>query len=80
MDAVSLGLTPGKVLGAEDLSEMFGLDMAQSASPEPSKPKRAKKAAPAPEAKAKPRKKTTSKKPVKRTASLKKPRRRLRDA
>jgi uncharacterized Zn finger protein len=57
----------GKRLGGEDLSAMFGLDMAQSASLEagpakrkPAKPKRAEKAAVAPEGKTKSKKKAAS--------------------
>jgi uncharacterized Zn finger protein len=61
------GAAAGKRLGGEDLSEIFGLDMAQSASPEagpakrkPAKPKPAKKAAAPPEAKGRPKKKAAS--------------------
>jgi len=57
----------GKRLGGEDLSAMFGLDMAQSATADagvagrkPAKKKRAEKAAAAPKGKAKPKKKTAS--------------------
>jgi uncharacterized Zn finger protein len=57
----------GKRLGGEDLSAMFGLDMAQSASLEagpakrkPAKPKRAEKTAVAPEGKTKSKKKAAS--------------------
>jgi uncharacterized Zn finger protein len=56
------GPAAGKVLGGDDLAAMFGLDMAQSASPDaglagqkPAKAKSTKKAA-APKAKGKPRK------------------------
>jgi uncharacterized Zn finger protein len=56
-----------KRLGGEDLSAMFGLDMAQSASLEavpakrkPAKPKRAEKAAVAPKGKARSKEKATS--------------------
>jgi len=55
-------LAPSKRLGSTDLSEIFGLDMAQSASPgarvgvrKPAKPKRAEKGAAAPKGKRKPR-------------------------
>jgi uncharacterized Zn finger protein len=61
------GLAAGKVLGGEDLSELFGLDMAGGAVPEAglaerktAKPKRAKKAARAPAGKRKPAKKAAS--------------------
>jgi len=57
----------GKRLGGEDLSAMFGLDMAQSATADagvagrkPAKKKRAEKAAAAPKGKGKPKKKTAS--------------------
>jgi uncharacterized Zn finger protein len=57
----------GKRLGGEDLSAMFGLDMAQSATADAgvagrksAKKKRAEKAAAAPKGKAKPKKKTAS--------------------
>jgi uncharacterized Zn finger protein len=57
----------GKRLGSEDLSAMFGLDMAQSATADagvagrkPAKKKRAEKAAAAPKGKGKPKKKTAS--------------------
>src|ERR1035437_9674920 len=56
-----------KRLGGEDLSAMFGLDMAQSATadagaagPKPAKKRRAEKAAAAPKGKGKPKKKTAS--------------------
>jgi uncharacterized Zn finger protein len=75
------GPAAGKLLGGEDLSAIFGLDMAQSTGPEaglagrkPAKPKRAEKAAPAPAAKGKPRKKAVSKQSPK-PASARKPRR-----
>ena len=71
----------GKVLGSEDLSEMFGLDMAQSASPgvelaehKAAKPKRAKKSPTLPGAKAKPRKQAASKKRGTGRASVRKAR------
>jgi uncharacterized Zn finger protein len=58
----------GKRLGSEDLSAMFGLDMAQSAEadagaagPKPAKKKRAKKAVAVPEGKVKPKKKVATK-------------------
>jgi len=54
------GPASGRLLGGEDLSELFGLDMAQSASPETrlaepkgSKPKRRKQAASTPRRKRK---------------------------
>jgi uncharacterized Zn finger protein len=57
----------GKRLGSEDLSAMFGLDMAQSATADagvagrkPAKKKRAEKAVAAPKGKGKPKKKTAS--------------------
>ena len=57
----------GKRLGGEDLSAMFGLDMAQSATADagvagrkPAKKKRAEKAAAAPKGKGKPKKKTAA--------------------
>ena len=60
------GPATGKVLGSEDLSEIFGLDMAQSASPDaglaehqPAKAKGVKKVAP--KGKGKPRKPVASK-------------------
>jgi uncharacterized Zn finger protein len=76
------GPAAGKLLGGEDLSEVFGLDMAQSAGPgaglaqrKPAKPKRAKKAAAAPKGKRKPRKQAASKPRRKRPAGARKPRR-----
>lgn len=76
------GPAAGKLLGGEDLAEIFGLDMAQSASPDaglvghkPAKPKRAKKAAPAPEGKRKPRKRAASTERRKRPAGARKSRR-----
>ena len=71
------GPASGKLLQGADLSGIFGLDIAQSASAElatskPAKPKRAGKAAAAPEPKPKPkpkpRKKAAAKKPPKRRA------------
>lgn len=57
----------GKRLASQDLAEMFGLDMAQSASPEagrkPAKAKPAKRAAVAPKGKPKLKKKAASKAP-----------------
>jgi uncharacterized Zn finger protein len=64
----------GKLLGGENLSEMFGLDLARSATPAAAKPKRAKKAA-APHEKRKPREKAVAKKRRKRAAGARKPRR-----
>lgn len=68
------GPAAGKLLGSEDLSEMFGLDMAQSASPgaepaapKPATPRRAEKAAAAPAGKRKPRKRAASKRRRKRS-------------
>ena len=76
------GPAAGKLLGGEDLSQIFGLDMAQSASPEaglaepkPAKPKRAKKAAPVPEGKRKPRKQAAPTERRKRPAGARKSRR-----
>jgi uncharacterized Zn finger protein len=70
------GPAAGKLLGGEDLSEMFGLDMAQNASPgagadrrKPAKAKRAKKTATAPERSA------VATKSRKRAAGVRKPRR-----
>src|ERR1039457_2527220 len=61
------GPAASKLLGGEDLSAMFGLDMVQSASAgagsaerKPAKPKRAAKAAAAPEGESKPRKQAAS--------------------
>jgi len=67
------GPAAGKRLEGKDLSEVFGLDMAQSAGAglakgKPAKPKRAGKAAAAPKPKPKPRKKAASTKPRKRPA------------
>jgi len=69
----------GKILGGEDLGAVFGLDMAQSATPgaglegrKPAKPKRAKKTVAAPEAKPKPRKQAAAKRG--RKAGARKPR------
>lgn len=66
------GPADSKRLGGEDLSEMFGLDMAQSASADaglarrkPAKPKSVKKAAAPPKGKKKPRKQTATAKPRK---------------
>jgi uncharacterized Zn finger protein len=79
----------GKVLDGENLSEIFGLDMAQSASPgagpvgrKPAKPKPTKKvrtakkktAAVAPEGKRKPRQPAASTRPPKRKPVARKPR------
>ncbi len=79
----------GKVLGGENLSEIFGLDMAPSASPgagpagrKPAKPKPTKKArtakkktaAVAPEGKRKPRQPAASTPPPKRKPVAQKPR------
>jgi uncharacterized Zn finger protein len=73
------GPAASKLLGREDLSEVFGLDMAQSAGPDavsaehkPAKPKRAEKTAAAPEGKRKPRKQAASKQRRKRAAGLRK--------
>jgi uncharacterized Zn finger protein len=69
------GPVAGKVLGGEDLSKIFGLDMAESASPgaklagrKPAKPKSARKAAAAPVGKRKPRKQAPATKRQKRPA------------
>jgi len=67
------GPAAAKLLGAEDLAGVFGIDMAQSATPagrKPVKPKRAKKAAAPPKGKRKPRKPA-----AKRPAAVRKPRR-----
>jgi len=76
------GPAAGKVLGGEDLSAIFGLDMAQSAGPEaglagdkPAKTKRVKIAAPAPQEKRKPPKKAAAKRARKQTPVARKPRR-----
>src|ERR1035437_3504814 len=76
------GPAAGKLLGGEDLSEIFGLDMAQGVSPgagpakrKPAKPKGAKKKAAAPEGKRKPRKQAASTQPRKRSVGARKPRR-----
>ncbi|MEK7404781.1 MAG: SWIM zinc finger family protein [Acidobacteriota bacterium] len=73
------GPAAGKLLGGEDLAEIFGLDMAQSASPgaglaerKPAKPKRAEKAAAAPGGKRKPRKQAASTRRQKRSAGARK--------
>src|ERR1017187_2446394 len=73
------GPAAGKLLGGEDLAEIFGLDMAQNASPDPAsaerkpaKPKRAAKAAAAPEGKSKPRKQAASTQRPKRPAGARK--------
>jgi uncharacterized Zn finger protein len=70
------GPAAGKLLGGEDLSEIFGLDMAQNASPgtgadrrKPAKAKRAKKTAGAPKRSA------VATKSRKRAAGVRKPRR-----
>jgi uncharacterized Zn finger protein len=75
------GPASGKVLESEDLSGIFGLDMAQSASagaelaePKPAKAKRVRKAAAAPKGKRKPRKQAASPAPRKRPAVARKPR------
>ena len=67
------GPAAGKRLEGKDLSEVFGLDMAQSAGAglakgKPAKPKRAGKAAAAPKPKPKPRKKAAAPAPRKRPA------------
>jgi uncharacterized Zn finger protein len=68
------GPAAGKLLADEDLSAIFGLDMAQSAGPEaeekPAKRKGAKKTVP--EGKSKPRKKATAKKGAKRSTGARK--------
>jgi len=75
------GPAAGKLLGGEDLSAIFGLDMAQSAGPEalagdkPARTKRAKAAAPAPEGKPKPQTKAAAKQVRKQAALARKPRR-----
>ena len=71
------GPAAGKLLGGEDLSAIFGLDMAQSEPPEsqPEKPKRAKKTPAAPKGKPKPRKKAAATQRRKRAAGVRKPRR-----
>jgi uncharacterized Zn finger protein len=72
----------GKLLGGEDLSAIFGLDMAESAIPSaapagarPAKPKRTEKAAAAPAEKGKPRKKAVAKKGKKKPVGTRKARR-----
>jgi uncharacterized Zn finger protein len=72
---VKKGPAAGKLLGGEDLSAIFGLDMAQGVSPDaklaapkPAKPKRAAKAATAPKAKRKLRKQPAAMKRRKRPA------------
>jgi uncharacterized Zn finger protein len=65
------GPASGKRLAGEDLSAIFGLDMAQSAAPD-EKPKRAAKAAP-PEGKTKGREPAPPGKPPKRRAGTRKP-------
>ena len=61
------GPAAGKMLESDDLSAMFGLDMAQTTTPTttpaPARPKPTKKAAAHPRKKAKPRKKAAAKKP-----------------
>ena len=57
------GPAAGKMLESDDLSAMFGLDMAQTTTPAPAKPKPTKKASAPPRKKAKPRKKAAAKKP-----------------
>jgi uncharacterized Zn finger protein len=76
------GAAAGKVLGGEDLSEMFGLDMAQDASPserlagdKPAKTKPVRKTAAALAKKRKPIKKAASKKGRKRVSAARKSRR-----
>ena len=76
------GPAAGKLLGGEDLSEIFGLDMVHSASSgggpagrKPTKPKRVKKTAAAPGGKRKPQKKAASARRPKRPAGAGKPRR-----
>jgi uncharacterized Zn finger protein len=73
------GPAAGKLLGGEDLAGIFGLDLAQGASPDegsaerkPAKPKRAKKAAAASEGERKPRKQAASTQRGKRSASARK--------
>jgi uncharacterized Zn finger protein len=75
------GPAAGKLLGGEDLSEMFGLDMAQSVEPEaglaggkPAKAKRATKAPAAAAGKRKPPKTAARKQTPKRTPGARKPR------
>jgi uncharacterized Zn finger protein len=75
------GPAAGKLLGGEDLAGIFGLDMAQGASPDeglaerkPAKPKRAQKAAAAPVAKGKPRKQAASTERRKRPAGARRSR------
>jgi uncharacterized Zn finger protein len=58
----------GRMLETEDLSAMFGLDMAQTSTATPSKPTPTKKAPAAPKKKAKPRKKAAAKKPKVKSA------------
>jgi uncharacterized Zn finger protein len=62
------GPAAGKLLGGEDLAEMFGLDMAQSEEP-------TGRAAAKPKGKPKPKKKAASKKGRKRPVRARKPRR-----
>jgi uncharacterized Zn finger protein len=76
------GPAAGKLLEGEDLAGVFGLDMAQGASPDeglaerkPAKPKRAKKAAAVPVAKGKPRKQAASTERRKRSTGTPKSRR-----
>jgi uncharacterized Zn finger protein len=72
----------GKRLGGEDLSALFGLDMAQGATADagvagkkPAKKERAKKAVAAPKGKGKPKKKAAATKRAKPAADVRKPRR-----
>jgi uncharacterized Zn finger protein len=57
------GPAAGRMLETEDLSAMFGLDMAQTSTPAPAKPKPTKKAAAPSTKKAKPPKKVAAQKP-----------------
>jgi uncharacterized Zn finger protein len=70
----------GKLLEGKDLSEVFGIDMAQSAGaglakPKPAKSRPAGTAAAAPKGKRKPQKRAASTGPRKRPAGVRKPRR-----
>ena len=76
------GPAAGKLLGGEDLSAIFGLDMAQSAEPEtglagdkPAKTKRPREPAPAPAGKREPPKRAATKQVGKRAPVARKPRR-----
>ena len=75
------GPAASKLLGGDDLSEIFGLEMAQSASPDPeltkhkvAKPKLAEKMPAAPEGKRKPRKQAAATQRRKRSSGARKSR------